>query len=80
VIGANKAKEYKQEAIWLAIGNVQTTRSFSIEALFEKMKSIQNLSRDPVEARKNLFNFQMHLGDWKHVLYQGTGLLGVGVC
>jgi sporulation protein YlmC with PRC-barrel domain len=74
VIGSEDAKEYKKEARWLAIGKVLTPRSFSSEALFEKMKSIWNLSRDPIcrEAGENLFIFQMHcLGDWKKVVHQG---------
>jgi hypothetical protein len=47
VIGIEEAKEYKQAARWLAIGKVHTSRSFSAEALFEKMKAIWNLSREP---------------------------------
>ncbi|CAM0946611.1 unnamed protein product [Alopecurus aequalis] len=74
VIGAAAAEEYQKEARWLAIGKVLTTRSFSAEALFEKMKSIWNLARDPIcrEVGENLFIFQMHcLGDWKKVVHQG---------
>jgi hypothetical protein len=74
VIGIEEAKEYKQAARWLAIGKVHTSRSFSAEALFEKMKIVWNLSRDPIcrEAGENLFIFQMHcLGDWKKVVHQG---------
>jgi hypothetical protein len=74
VIGAEEVKELQKEARWLAIGKVHTTRSFSAAALFEKMKAIWNLSRDPIcrEAGENLFVFQMHcLGDWKKVVQQG---------
>ncbi|KAM0895331.1 hypothetical protein ACQ4PT_023907 [Festuca glaucescens] len=74
VIGVDEAREYQQAARWLAIGKVHTTRSFSAEALFEKMKVVWNLSRDPIcrEAGENLFIFQMHcLGDWKKVVHQG---------
>jgi hypothetical protein len=74
VIGAEKAKVYQDAARWLAIGKVLTNRSFSAEALFEKMKGIWNLSREPDcrEAGENLFIFQMHcLGDWKKVVHQG---------
>ncbi|KAM0862257.1 hypothetical protein ACQ4PT_045380 [Festuca glaucescens] len=74
VIGSEDAKEYQKEARWLAIGKVLTQRSFSSEDLFEKMKSVWNLSRDPIcrEVGENLFIFQMHcLGDWKKVVHQG---------
>ncbi|KAM0838028.1 hypothetical protein ACQ4PT_061254 [Festuca glaucescens] len=74
IIGIDDAKEFQQAARWLAIGKVHTTRSFSAEALFENMKVVWNLSRDPTfrEAGKNLFIFQMHcLGDWKKVVHQG---------
>uniref|UniRef100_A0ACD5UQD4 Uncharacterized protein n=1 Tax=Avena sativa TaxID=4498 RepID=A0ACD5UQD4_AVESA len=70
VIGAEKAKMYQDAARWLAIGKVLTNRNFSAEALFEKMKGIWNLSREPDcrEAGENLFIFQMHcLGDWKKI-------------
>ncbi|KAM0844544.1 hypothetical protein ACQ4PT_056993 [Festuca glaucescens] len=70
VIGVDDAREYQQAARWLAIGKVHTSRSFSAEALFEKMKAVWNLSRDPIfrEAGENLFIFQMHcLGDWKKI-------------
>jgi hypothetical protein len=74
VIEADAVKEYQKEARWLAIGKVHTSRSFSAEALFGKMKVIWNLSKDPIcrEAGENLFIFQMHcLGDWKKVVHQG---------
>jgi hypothetical protein len=74
VVGADKAKEYQMAARWLAVAKVHTTRSFSADALFGKMKAIWNLSRDPIcgEAGENLFVFQMHcLGDWKKVVHQG---------
>uniref|UniRef100_A0ACD5WYQ2 Uncharacterized protein n=1 Tax=Avena sativa TaxID=4498 RepID=A0ACD5WYQ2_AVESA len=74
VLGAEEIKEYKKEARWLAIGKVLTTRSFSATALFEKMKSVWALSRDPDcrEAGENLFIFQMHcLGDHKKEVHQG---------
>ncbi|KAM0892958.1 hypothetical protein ACQ4PT_025431 [Festuca glaucescens] len=74
VIGVDDAREYQQAARWLAIGKVHTSRSFSAEALFEKMKAVWNLSHDPIfrEAGENLFIFQMHcLGDWKKVVHQG---------
>ncbi|KAK1613138.1 hypothetical protein QYE76_036811 [Lolium multiflorum] len=74
VVGVEAAKEFQKSARWLAIGKVQTNRSFSAEALFEKMKSIWNLARDPIcrEAGENLFIFQMHcLADWKKVVHQG---------
>jgi hypothetical protein len=74
VVGADKAKEYQMAAHWLAVVEVHTTRSFSSDALFGKMKAIWNLSRDPIcrEAGENLFVFQMHcLGDWKKVVHQG---------
>jgi hypothetical protein len=74
VIGTEKATEFKKEARWLAIAKVITTRSFSAEALFEKMRIVWNLSRDPIcqAAGENLFIFQMHcLGDWKKVVHQG---------
>ncbi|KAM0860045.1 hypothetical protein ACQ4PT_046797 [Festuca glaucescens] len=62
VVGAEATKEYQKAARWLAI------------ALFEKMKSIWNLARDPIcrEAGENMFIFQMHcLADWKKVVHQG---------
>jgi hypothetical protein len=68
VLEAKAVDEYRKDARWLTIGKVLTTRSFSEEALFEKMKAIWNLSREPgcKEAGENLFIFQMHcLGDWK---------------
>jgi hypothetical protein len=74
VVGAEKAKEYQMAARWLAVAKVHTTRSFSADALFGKMKAVWNLSRDPIcrEAGENLFVFQMHcLGDWKKVVHQG---------
>ncbi|KAM0875583.1 hypothetical protein ACQ4PT_036698 [Festuca glaucescens] len=74
VIGAEAAKEFQLAARWLAIAKVHTTRNFSADALFGKMKAIWNLSRDPIcrEAGENLFVFQMHcLGDWKKVVHQG---------
>ncbi|KAM0861733.1 hypothetical protein ACQ4PT_045697 [Festuca glaucescens] len=74
VIGVEEAREYQQAARWLAIGKVHTSRSFSTEALVEKMKVVWNLSRDPIcrEAGENLFIFQMFcLGDWKKVVHQG---------
>jgi hypothetical protein len=74
VIGVEEAKVYKKEARWLAIERVITKRSFSAEALFEKMKSIWNLANDPIcrEAGENLFIFQLQcLGDWKKVVHQG---------
>ncbi|KAM0910599.1 hypothetical protein ACQ4PT_014043 [Festuca glaucescens] len=74
VIRVDEVKEFQKEARWMAIGKVHTTRSFSVEALFGKMKAIWNLSRDPIrrEAGENLFVFQMHcLGDWKKVVHQG---------
>ncbi|KAM0829979.1 hypothetical protein ACQ4PT_066519 [Festuca glaucescens] len=83
-VGVEAAKEYQKAARWLAIGKVQTSQSFSAEALFEKMKSIWNLAKDPIcrEAGENLFIFQMHcLADWKKVVHQdpwtfrGWGLL-----
>ncbi|KAM0907397.1 hypothetical protein ACQ4PT_016151 [Festuca glaucescens] len=74
VISAEAAKEYQKAGRWLAIGRVLTSRKFSAEALFAKMKIVWNLSRDPIcrEASENLFIFQMHcLGDWKKVVHQG---------
>ncbi|KAM0912519.1 hypothetical protein ACQ4PT_012754 [Festuca glaucescens] len=74
VIGVEEVKVYHQAARWMAIGKVLTKRSFNSEALFEKMKSVWNLARDPScrEAGENLFIFQMHcLGDWKKVVHQG---------
>jgi hypothetical protein len=74
VIDVDLVKEYQKEARWLAIGKVHTSRSFSADALFAKMKAVWNLSRDQIyrEAGENLFIFQMHcLGDWKKVVHQG---------
>ncbi|KAM0883628.1 hypothetical protein ACQ4PT_031533 [Festuca glaucescens] len=74
VIGAEEVKELQKEARWLAIAKVHTSRSFSSDAFFGKMKAIWNLSRDPIcrEAGENLFVIQMHcLGDWKKVVHQG---------
>jgi hypothetical protein len=74
VIGADEVKEFHKEARWMAIGKVHMSRSFSVEALFGKMKAIWNLSREPIgrEAGENLFVFLMHcLGDWKKVVHQG---------
>ncbi|KAM0859074.1 hypothetical protein ACQ4PT_047437 [Festuca glaucescens] len=74
VIGADEVKEFQKDAHWMAIGKVHTSRSFSAEALFGKMKAIWNLSKEPIcrEAGENLFVFQMHcLGDWKKVVHQG---------
>jgi hypothetical protein len=74
VIGSEEAKTYQEAGRWLAIGKVLTNRNFSAEALFEKMKIIWNLSRDPNcrKAGGNLLIFQMHcLGDWKKVVHQG---------
>jgi hypothetical protein len=74
VIGEEVVKEYQKEARWLAIGKVHTSRSFSADALFGKMKVVWNLSKDPIcrEAGENLFIFQMHcLADWKKVVHQG---------
>nr|XP_051229135.1 uncharacterized protein LOC127346935 [Lolium perenne] len=74
VIPVEAVKEFQKDARWLAIGKVHTSRSFSSEALFGKMKAIWNLSKDPIcrEAGENLFIFQMHcLGDWKKVVHQG---------
>jgi hypothetical protein len=73
-IGVEAAKEFQKSARWLTIGKVRTNRSFSVEALFEKMKSIWNLARDLIcqEAGENLFIFHMHcLADWKKVVHQG---------
>jgi hypothetical protein len=74
VIEAEVVKEYQKEARWLVIGKVHTSRSFSAEELFGKMKVMGNLSKDPIcrEAGENLFIFQIHcLGDWKKVVHQG---------
>ncbi|KAM0915511.1 hypothetical protein ACQ4PT_010780 [Festuca glaucescens] len=74
VIEPEVAKEYKKTARWLAIGKVMTSRSFSAEALFEKMNSVWNLARDLVccEAGEKLCTFQMHwLAGWKKVIHQG---------
>ncbi|KAK1695697.1 hypothetical protein QYE76_012394 [Lolium multiflorum] len=74
VVDVEAAKEYRRAARWLAIGKVQTSRSFSSEALFEKMKSVWSLAKDPGcrEVGDNLFLFQMHcLADWKKVVHQG---------
>ncbi|KAM0874240.1 hypothetical protein ACQ4PT_037549 [Festuca glaucescens] len=74
VLGETAVAEFRKEARWLAIGKVLTTKSFSVEAFFEKMKAVWNLSREPGcrEAGKNMFIFQMHcLGDWKKVVHQG---------
>ncbi|XP_051211719.1 uncharacterized protein At4g02000-like [Lolium perenne] len=74
VVDVEAAKEYRKTARWLAIGKVQTSRSFSSEALFEKMKSVWSLAKDPVcrEVGDNLFLFQMYcLADWKKVVHQG---------
>jgi hypothetical protein len=74
VIDVEKSKVYHDAARWLAIGKVPTNRNFSADALFEKMKNIWNLSREPNcrEAGENLFIFQMYcLGDWKKVVQQG---------
>ncbi|KAM0822338.1 hypothetical protein ACQ4PT_007450 [Festuca glaucescens] len=74
VIPVEAVKEFQKDARWLAIGKVHTSRSFSSEALFGKMRAIWNLSRDLIcrEAGENLFIFQMHcLGDWKKVVHQG---------
>jgi hypothetical protein len=83
VIGINEAREYQQSARWLATGKVHTSRSFSSDALFEKLKVVWNLSREPNcrEAGENLFIFQMHcLGDWKKVVHQGPWIFrGWGV-
>jgi hypothetical protein len=82
VVGVEAAKEFQKSARWLAIGKVQTNRNFSVEALFEKMKSNWNLAREPIcrEAVENLFIFQMHcLADWKKVVHQVPGLSEVGV-
>jgi hypothetical protein len=73
-VGVEAAKEFQKSARWLTIGKVRTNRSFSVEALFEKMKSIWNLARDLIchEAGENLFIFHMHcLADWKKVVHQG---------
>jgi hypothetical protein len=40
VLEAKAVDEYRKDARWLTIGKVLTTRSFSAEALFEKMKAI----------------------------------------
>ncbi|CAM0905592.1 unnamed protein product [Alopecurus aequalis] len=74
VIGADEVRVLEKDARWLAVAKVHTTRSFSADALFGKMKAIWNLSREPNcrEAGNNLFIFQMHcLGDWKKVVHQG---------
>ncbi|KAM0901939.1 hypothetical protein ACQ4PT_019512 [Festuca glaucescens] len=74
VIRVEEAKVYQEAGRWLVIGKVLTNRTFSADALFEKMKSIWNLSRELNcrEAGENLFIFQMHcLGDWKKVVHQG---------
>jgi hypothetical protein len=60
---------------WLVTGKVHTKRSFSVGALFAKMRAIWNLFRDLIrrEAGGDLFIFQMHyLGDWKKVAHQGS--------
>jgi hypothetical protein len=83
VIGVDEAKVYQQAARWLAIGKVHTSRTFSTDALVEKMKVVWNLSRDPIcrEVGENLFIFQMFcLGDWKKVVHQAPGPFGAGEC
>ena len=83
VMGEEVINKYKKDAQWMAIGKVLTDRSFSSTALFEKMKSIWNLSREPIcrEAGENQFIFQMQcLGDWKKVVHQGPWMFrGWGV-
>ncbi|KAK1602852.1 hypothetical protein QYE76_016646 [Lolium multiflorum] len=74
VISVDEAKEFQKAGRWLAIGRVLTSRNFSAEALFAKMKIVWNLSRDLIcrEVGENLFIFQMLcLGDWKKVVHQG---------
>ncbi|KAM0882151.1 hypothetical protein ACQ4PT_032502 [Festuca glaucescens] len=74
VLDTAVVEEYRMEARWLATGKVLTNRSFSAEALFEKMKAIWNLSQVLAcrEVGENLFIFQMFsLGDWKKVVHQG---------
>jgi hypothetical protein len=74
VLGDSVVEEFRKEARWLAIGRVLTSKSFSVDALFEKMKAVWNLAREPGcrEAGENLFIFQLHcLGDWKKVVHQG---------
>lgn len=76
VIAAEEVKEYQKASRWMAIGKVHTSRSFSAEALFGKMKAVWNLSREPIctEAGENLFVFTMHcLGDWKKWSIRGHG-------
>jgi hypothetical protein len=40
VIVVEGVKDYQKEARWMAIGEVHTSRSFSADALFGKMKAI----------------------------------------
>jgi hypothetical protein len=40
VIVVEEVKDYQKEARWMASGKVHTSRSFSADALFGKMKAI----------------------------------------
>lgn len=84
IVGEEEVKKLEADARWLAIGKLNTTRTFSSSAMFETMKSIWSLAHVPKyrEAGENLFVFQMFcLGDWKKVVhggpwhFRGMGLL-----
>lgn len=75
--GGEEVQGFEKEARWLAIGRLNTDRSFSHAAMFETLKYIWGLAQTPKyrEASKNLFVFQMCcLRDWKKVVHGGPWL------
>jgi hypothetical protein len=61
VIGPAAVEEYRKDARWMAIGKVLTSRSFSAEALFEKMKAIWEKTCGPAAASFNFTSIRMIL-------------------
>ncbi|KAE8813507.1 hypothetical protein D1007_09333 [Hordeum vulgare] len=83
VVGEAEVKKLEADARWLAIGRLNTFRSFSSSAMFETLKSVWGLAQVPKyrEAGDNLFVFQMFcLGDWKKDVHGGPWLFrGMGL-
>ncbi|KAM0931051.1 hypothetical protein ACQ4PT_000556 [Festuca glaucescens] len=77
IIGENDLEEMKKQARWLAVARVHTPKPFSSEALFQTLRFVWGLSRDPElrEVDDNLFTFKKNcLGDWNKVMNQGPWL------
>ncbi|KAM0852267.1 hypothetical protein ACQ4PT_051867 [Festuca glaucescens] len=76
-IGEKELEVIKKQSRWLAVARVHTSKPFSTDALFQTLKFVWGLSREPElrEVDDNLFTFKFFcLGDWNKVMNQGPWL------